>query len=304
MANVPWSPTFPVPASLRAKKHPLFQDYSQAESSSSVATSQSIQMGANQCKTRFGPKPDHGDAMSFSQQPFPFMKLPPEIRNMIIKEAFCFEFNVQCSRGLAPVLENDIRSIGFTSRGLRASKAFYNAAAPIYFRYNTFVFHSYEAMRMFLAAFGVQSRRSIRSVAMFLEYGIFEEAARLLRGCVSLRRLSITIPCDFLHCGADFMLAMAKYHGIKAILRHIRGIENLEVFSDRCAEIEDEDIGTIIQALEDIKQPYTATALRLQDKKDFVWGKTNVTTRSMQTTRAQQAKGVITGSSNNDVMDQ
>ena len=223
-----------MPASVRAKKHPQFEDYYSAEPSLSVPTSQNIQMGANPFKAMFRPNEDHGDAKPFAKKPFPFMKLPPELRNMIIKEAFCFSFQVHCFTGLTSVSEKvRVRSIGYTSRGLRTSKAFYNDAMPLYFRYNTFVFHSFEAMHMFLAAFSVQSRRSIHSVGVILENGDCEEAARLLRGCVSLRRLSIAIPCKFLHCDAKYFLAMAKYYGITAILRNVRGIEELKVLTRR-----------------------------------------------------------------------
>ncbi|KAL8873041.1 MAG: hypothetical protein Q9174_001428 [Haloplaca sp. 1 TL-2023] len=289
MADIPCSPTSVVAAPNGEKKQQPPGESGPAESSSTVITRQNIQSGANQPETMFRPIMDHGDSEPFAEKPFPFMKLPPELQNMIFKEAFCFPFKVRCFMSLASDPEKDpVRSIGYTSRGLRTSKAFYNNAMPVYFHSNTFLFNSFEAIEIFLGGLNVQSRRSIRSVGMILEDEDCDEAARLLRGCVSLRRLSITIPCEILHYNAIFWVDWARYHGIKELLRHVRGIEELEVFRrrrrrcSRCSRKMKVHLGPIIQALQGIKQPYTAAALRVQDKKDFVWGKANVTTRSMQ----------------------
>lgn len=213
-------------------------------------------------------------------KPFPFMKLPAELRIMILKEALKAPSQVRCPMKLTQ--SNHERSIVTTSRALRVSKTFYNEAMPIYFRCNTFHFKSLNELKLYLLNFRVESRRSIRSLSILWRDYHPDNTVKLLRGCVSLRRLSILLRCEHLHFGAKWFLTFAKRYGIEELLK-IRGIEQLDVRRDqRCERCSIGDVAVIANALQVLQQPYSAAELRLQNRKDYVWGTANVVTRSKQ----------------------
>ena len=243
------------------------------------------------------------DREAKTAQGFPFMKLPPELRNMVYKEVLAnpdiiiIDELSDCYPGSSlPRIETWNDPPGNTCQLLRASKAIHDEAYPVYFGRNTFACWNFPALRGFLGRLKREYRRSIRSIS-FAFWGSFPaKTIRLLQGCVSLQYLHIDFTTVRLLWDTPTTVIIP---GLNELMK-IRGIRSLEIsrrpnyttYLVRTrfigpAEI-DEYWGKVIDDLQVLKQPRSEAMVRRQDWKDFpmentkrtVYGRANVQTRS------------------------
>ncbi|KAL9098591.1 MAG: hypothetical protein Q9163_005779 [Psora crenata] len=232
-------------------------------------------------------------------EPFPFMRLPLEIRTMIYKECLIMPVPIQIYGHGNAMISRDRRSPQWSNpicatalcRLFQVSKAIYRESMPIYFRYNEFSFSSLSPVYYFLHSLAPDARRTISSIS--LTYGGTREAlaARALRTCLGLRHLTIVFdswsmasarptsgPCSLLHL-----------NGLRDLLR-IRGLQTLEVhrkldhYPDSHGSFR--DFPAFVEALQVLKRPRAKAQFTRQDKKDYpqkatrtVLGRANVRTR-------------------------
>ncbi|CAO1596975.1 hypothetical protein XANCAGTX0491_000802 [Xanthoria calcicola] len=259
------------------------------------------------------------DREAKTAQGFPFMKLPPEVRNMVYKEvledtsiinliALGDTKKVREVRGKPALLRYDPEMPPVTpySQGqsdrlmlLRASKAIHDEAYPVYYGRNTFFCRGFSALRGFLGTLKPEYRRSIRSLSFYVWGDPAAKSIRLLQGCVSLQYLHID--CTTVRLWDD-LKSDSVIPGYNELLK-LRGIRSLQIRrpvkagfyrlggqpyrtirpADTHAYWEE-----IIEELQVLKQPRSEAMVRRQDWKDFplentkrtVYGRANVQTRS------------------------
>ncbi|KAI4216450.1 MAG: hypothetical protein LQ349_009101 [Xanthoria aureola] len=259
------------------------------------------------------------DREAKTAQGFPFMKLPPEVRNMIYKEvledtsiinliALGDTKKVREVRGKPVLLRYDPEMPPVTpySQGqfdplllLRASKAIHDEAYPVYYGRNTFFCRGLAALRGFLGRLKREYRRSIRSLGFDMWGDPAAKSIRLLQGCVSLQDLHID--CRGVRLW-DNLRSDSVLPGYNELLK-LRGIRSLQILRPVKDDIyrlgsqtyriilpadTHEYWEEIIEDLQVLKQPRSEAMVRRQDWKDFplentkrtVYGKANVQTRS------------------------
>ena len=243
-------------------------------------------------------------------QPFPFMKLPVELRtkvyehHLIVEGATIIKDHDQCGRDVVRVCAScqyhfesikKYKSFDTTLFNLwTVSKATRQESLPVFFRYNRFHFGSVDYLSNFLSCISAISRRSIFSVSFTYQGQAPARAMRSLRQCVGLRRLTIQI--SYWTCGLCPLKDQIGHSGLMKLwgmndLLKIRGITELEVFEKpalypyycRFAE----QIPAFEKTLQILKMPHKAAQLTRQMNKDYpqskakpVRGKTNVKTRT------------------------
>ncbi|KAI4122528.1 MAG: hypothetical protein LQ338_005775 [Usnochroma carphineum] len=234
-------------------------------------------------------------------EPFPFMKLPPEIRVMIFEKVLVASSQITVSYRsywksfYTTILDDEhgyqqYHSPRAACELFTVSKSFYNEAMPIYFGCNTFAVVHLDHLA-FLSKLKADYRRSIRSISTGFSGIAPARCIKLLHGCISLRRLSLRITYGTMRYHKGKCLPLLKSSGVNDLLK-IRDLEELEVerypsFSPLLDE-RVEGWGPFLEALQVLKQPRDAASLRRQDQKDYppekakrtVFGKTNVMTRS------------------------
>ncbi|KAI4169669.1 MAG: hypothetical protein LQ346_008945 [Caloplaca aetnensis] len=169
--------------------------------------------------------------------PFPFMKLPAELRIMVYK----YHFNdhtyrmgqCSCHNKKECAERHTGRHLTYRhTRGvrpdlLRVSKAMYHEVMPLFFSNRLFSFEKIEDLGGFLAQIGPYNRQYITRIEFEYEKNgatnIFDihEAFRLLGECPNLSQLCIYI-------GAHHLWRKSAFPGL-ATLRKIRGIEDLKL---------------------------------------------------------------------------
>ncbi|KAL8714988.1 MAG: hypothetical protein Q9225_006449 [Loekoesia sp. 1 TL-2023] len=238
-----------------------------------------------------------------SEKPFPFMKLPPELRLMVFKEVLIEPSDIgfhydQWAKLLIATIDDEHDDGGVyyhpaaTCSLFGVSKDFYKEAMPVYFGCNTFFFSSLDAL-MVLSNLKVEYRRSIKSLRVCF-WGLSPaKSARLLRGCTGLRQLSLRMGNRRVRYSGMPFLPRLNWDGVNDLLK-VRGITDLKVtpFDYKCkGQFPDQFVKgwePFVERLQILKQPYSAAELRRQDMKDYppkrakrtVFGKTNVMTRS------------------------
>lgn len=212
--------------------------------------------------------------------PFPFMKLPPELRNMVYKYHFrrphyrigqsSYGEKEDCDAKLAG------RCITRNSTGavpaylLRASKTIYNEVMPLFFRDGTFSFEKIEDLGAFLARTGPCHRQHITSIEFDYEKvgatKIFDihEAFRLLGQCPNLSKVSINI-------AAHQLWRKAAFPGL-ATLRKIRGVKDIKVYFDDAywvTYLYGEELPatkqTVAKKFAVLKDPHSAAAIKRRE---------------------------------------
>ena len=259
------------------------------------------------------------DREAKTAQGFPFMKLPPEVRNMIYRE-FLEDTSIinlialgdpkkvrevsgkpvlsRYDPGMPPVIPY--------SQGqfdplllLRASKAIHDEAYPVYYGRNTFFCRGFAALRGFLGRLKREYRRNIRTLGFDMWGNPAAKSIRLLQGCASLQYLHIDCRGVRLwdNLRSDSVLPgyteLLKLRGIRSlqILRPVKNdIYRLGSQTYRILRPADTDAywEQIIEDLQVLQQPRSEAMVRRQDCKDFplentkrtVYGKANVQTRS------------------------
>lgn len=233
---------------------------------------------------------------------FPFMKLPPEVRNMIYKEVLVppKDIHIQvawCS--YARTAYDGLRTINHsprrTCRLLRVSKAVYYEAFPIYFGCNTFYCDGVEALGEFLSKLKKDYRRNVRSLSFHFVGNSPAKSIKLLQGCVSLKSLEIGVTLRMLD---DYGLrkpeSLKWLPGLNDLMK-VRGIQELKVnlpgalFHPYWESLRNQvSPESFIEDLQVLKHPRSEAMIRRQDKKDFppekakrtVFGKANAKTRA------------------------
>ncbi|KAL8937943.1 MAG: hypothetical protein Q9216_004163 [Gyalolechia sp. 2 TL-2023] len=235
-----------------------------------------------------------------ADKPFPFMKLPPELRQMIYKDLLvqsheititdtCWSLFGIRDGPVRIVVDDAAHSPSATCKIFRVSKACYNEAMPIYFGCNSFAFESLDLL-LLLEKGKADYRRNIKSLSVHFCGKSPAKAARMLRGCTALRELSVQINHGTLRYGKSEFLPLLKSNGINDLLK-VRGISELNVTKPEIYKLSStitEEWEPFVEAMQVLKQPRSAAALRYRYAKDYpperakrvTFGKANVATRS------------------------
>ncbi|KAL8840388.1 MAG: hypothetical protein Q9176_003881 [Flavoplaca citrina] len=229
-----------------------------------------------------------------SEKSFPFMKLPPEIRNTIYEMAL-WELVSPSQRRARRASDQQ----ALTSRNMPAVAALQRCllrGLSLIFSQQYLLLLRRGRSCEFLTKLTIQQRRNIRSLSFHFSDGLAPaKAMRLLRGCVSLRDLTISFTRSTLHeFGLRMPESLKRLPGLGDLLK-VRGIQELQIIVPLAlpysryysfnGEVSPE---SFIKDLQVLKLPRSAASLRRQDEKDFppekagrtVFGKANVITRS------------------------
>lgn len=241
------------------------------------------------------PSPNQEDVQEL--QPFPFMKLPPEVRLMIYRQHLAtlgiIDIRSPHRDGDAVLLRQDCglhqpphcvyKPLDRSIRGLlTVSKAVYNESVLTLYRHNTFHFPDFDALYRVLRRLHVECRHSILSISLYYSGGRSTKSIRLLQGCIGLRRLSLIFNPYSLCDRVDAM----EVYGLE-YLREIRGIEELKITQEywRSSPGISAAFHSLEKALQVLKQPRPAAQSEKQKKRDSsepAYGRPNVMTRSRQ----------------------
>ena len=255
------------------------------------------------------------DPEDTSQSPFPYEKLSPEIRAMILKELLVMPGPIETSYFGArfavyhplKTRENPLDQ-SYSDRILTreeskipqapvcqiflVSKGVYREAVPIYFGSNLFKFHNLDNFHAFARWIGPDPRWQLRKVAVDYDGNAPARAVKFMVECVGLRELEINIRWWSLSKYPTVDQPLQLF-GQKDLLR-IRGLEKIQVNFQGCIsyyqateEATQAQYDAFTKTLEVLKQPHDARTLKRQEAKDFpqkakrtVFGKANVQTRS------------------------
>ena len=210
----------------------------------------------------------HAGKARLSTQSFQLMKLPKEVRRMILRQHLLMPSpilydgklsdrngipgrpnckNIHTSfalhagdflrqHGTKPAIFEESRTIrqaDFLNIFL-VSRTIYNESMPIYFGQNVFSFHSTDNFANFVTKIGPNCRWQLGRVYIhWYEYGSAPaKAARLLGECFGLRHLTIQLPDrNFPSCNSQAPNE-ARLLGMKDLLR-VRGLTKIEVVIPR-----------------------------------------------------------------------
>ncbi|KAL8822166.1 MAG: hypothetical protein Q9191_007094 [Dirinaria sp. TL-2023a] len=229
-----------------------------------------------------------------SQESFPFMKLSPELRAMVLKELLImsgsirWDYFARCysgsTRGKTPVKQAPFCQV------FLVSKALYREAVPIYFGCNLFSFENLDRFESFSCAIGPDARWQLRKVAVDYAGYAPARAVKSLVRCMGLKELEVNVHWwSWSKCPGSG--SPPQLYGHKDFLR-IRGLEQLLVNVDQYNRNRDPAVQLywpeFMKTLEVLKQPRDPRTLKRQEAKDFppqkatrtVFGKANVVTRS------------------------
>ena len=226
--------------------------------------------------------------------PFPFMKLPLELRTMIYRIHFAqpAEPHHLKSVDLMPSLclfdDPPLRPCPFrmVNGGVPVrvlwtlSKDIYHEAMPLYFKNTEFTFNSLESLAQFLDKIGPYHRQHVSSVNLNITAFDFSmardnclsddqtyaglQAVKLLRSCPALRRMKFSLPPTVSHMAETSEL-------FRAVLK-IRGLDFVDVYRSRSwpgpgaadlIQVQEHNE----QALQVLKRPYRAAAIKKREER-------------------------------------
>ncbi|KAL8907067.1 MAG: hypothetical protein Q9171_006014 [Xanthocarpia ochracea] len=231
-----------------------------------------------------------GQYSDVEDDPFPFMRLPPEVRTMVYDEVLVASPSISI---MSQYLRLPVH-MGYsppTTELLRASKTLYHEAIPIFYGHNTFDFEDLDALDGFLNKISIQQRRMITSIALRIRGTTAAKSVRLLQGCVSLRHLEVKVILSTLDGYYANRPGQPRAAGSQGLL-DVRGIHELDVTLPELLYIWDdqqrEALEEFKKALQVLKLPRSVASMRRQNAKDFppekakrtVFGRANVMTRS------------------------
>lgn len=177
--------------------------------------------------------------MANSKTAFPFMKLPPEVRNLIYEELIIvfLPFVITVIRLNPRILGMETLDPGESMSPMsrphpifalfRVSKQTRQEAISVYFGGNRFNAADSDELARFLGQIGPEARNAIREVSIRYRTGKSAgKAFKLLAGCGSLRKLHFTIDSTAVAYGPGNFIPLLKRPGIPTLLK-VRGIEEL-----------------------------------------------------------------------------
>ncbi|KAI9761631.1 MAG: hypothetical protein M1835_008143 [Candelina submexicana] len=176
-----------------------------------------------------------------SKQPFPFLKLPPELRNRVYEYAFLTERAIHIFEYVRPTsdtktLEGGFKALTLKRNGglLRTNRQINYEALPI--RYcNSFSFTFPCYLLRFLQRIGPFARAKIRGVQVgWHSTDSAAEAFNLLGTCESLERLIVDINVYWLMESGQTQLTKLRDTVGMNELRQIRGIKELTIQDTWC----------------------------------------------------------------------
>ena len=239
-------------------------------------------------------------------EPFPFMKLCPEIRNMVYEELLVmpgmvgieyrfidhrvqiveFVHSSEASKTKLDINQKSTRAL------LGTSKAIYEEASHFYFRSNHFYFEDVDLLEVFVQKMRPDFRRLIRRVTVNYSGRAPARAMRSLATCIGLLELTLKFSFDTYLCIRAPYTFMTLI-GFKDLLK-IRGLTDVKIDTEAMDTHPFRDIrdfrmkDELASALQILKKPHNPGNLKKQEKKDYpkgksqrtVFGKANVITRT------------------------
>ena len=227
------------------------------------------------------------DNIAQAAAPFPFMKLPIEIRFMVYREhflqpeeEFVFEYT-PWSTGIKRWVNHDVP----VQRVFETSKVVYQEAAPLYFRTKPFHFNSIITLATFLERCGPTCLHNLSTITFAHQGAYAAKAFKLLAKCLSLDSVTIiAVVYTPKYDTATGTRLLMKSAGIKDLLK-VRGVKNVQVeFRGYVAPDGDQ----FVEALQVLKEPHDPAKLKRllaqltpkEKAQRSVFGKANVITRA------------------------
>ena len=250
--------------------------------------------------------------------PFPFDKLPIEIRAMVYKELLVMPSLIIVSpycRAYAreessPANTPEAQSLSYLKYRrwfapdfakitqnqivpyFTIGRSVYREAVPIYFGLNTFDFWDLDTFEKFARTIGPDCRWQLSNISVDYSGTAPARAVKLLVGCVGLRKLKLSLSSCSTSSKGQRNGAAIKLFGQKDLVR-VRGLTKLDLeFSQymghrnyvHCTQ---EEKDALVETLQVLKQPQDPKMLKRQGAKDFpqksrrtIFGEANVMTRT------------------------
>lgn len=222
--------------------------------------------------------------------PFPFMKLPLELRTMVYKMHFAqpvIPRHIETVCSMPSLCLSDVSPLqrcpfGVVNGGVPVrvlwtlSKDLYHEAMPLYFRNTEFTFYTLESLAQFLDKIGPYHRQHLSSVNLSSpkydssiirdnwlsdsETYVGLQAVKLLRDCPALRRMKFGLPPTASH--------MAETSEVFRALLEIRGLDSVDVhgfwrWPSTPLRFQEHDG----QALQVLKRPHGAAAVKKREER-------------------------------------
>lgn len=256
-----------------------------------------------------------GEVTTAPKEPFPFMRLPPEIRNMVYKELLV-QPGVVCVQWKDLRIEEYMRSKGrlgtdecidecIDGRSIRqllwTSKTIYREASTFYFGSNHFRFQCLGTLTTCLQHLKPDFRRLLRRITVPFTNVAPARAMKLLGRCISLSELTLEISSLGTTWSSRRYQGRMKFNGLNDLLK-IRGLDKLTVDSTRMEPFRRKGIDVfadekgLANVLQILKEPHDPAKLKRQEAKDYpdrksqriVFGKANVKTRTESRIRGEK----------------
>ncbi|MCJ1470345.1 hypothetical protein MMC07_008990 [Pseudocyphellaria aurata] len=227
---------------------------------------------------------------------FPFLKLPPEVRDMVLKELLVMPGPIDTGRkSIMPprvLIRNQEKNVYSKHPPIFGafllSKQTRQAALSIYFGCNGFIARHLTALAHFLYNIGADACNAIRKISIEIKrLRNARKAFKLLAQCGSLRSLQFAITPKLFWTDYD-VTAFVDLPGVQDLLK-IRGVQELEVVEGDPRFIDERlpwSKESILQALQILKEPRDSQKQRRLPPKEL-WSKVPMTTRAMASKREQ-----------------
>ena len=254
------------------------------------------------------------EATTAPVEPFPFMRLPPEVRNMVYKEALVMPGIISIERGLVSfyyarleVVRNKIGSeidLKIDQKSTRAllqtSKTVYQEASPVYFGSNHFYFDDVDLLTRFLQTLRPDFRRLITQMTVHYYGRAPAKAMKALSGCISLTQLTLELSVLTAYCMTQKSAGVMTLMGLKDLLK-IRGLQDVNIGTSRI-NLQEAPMGYLAEitiqgdTLQVLKEPHNPIKLKRLEAKDYpkgksqrtIFGKANVITRAERKIMGEQ----------------
>lgn len=218
-----------------------------------------------------------GQMATTPKEPFPFMRLPPELRNMVYKELLvqpgmiCIQFrgcppgeSVQRADGRGSDHCIDVKAL---RQLLWTSKTIYQEAAPFYFGSNHFRFQCLGTLTKCLQRLRPDSRRLLRRITVSFSNSTPARAMKLLGTCVSLSELTLEMCLGTAWSSRRKQDGRMQFNGLNDLLK-IRGLDKFTVDTTHMEPYREEghniffDEKGLADVLEVLKEPRNPAKLR------------------------------------------